>query len=104
MWPICPSRSTARRPPPPRARRHRSRGPARRGGRSSERGSSRSATDPMKFFILIYSAKELLDALPKGQFDAKMRDCLEHSRELRQVGPRVASIVHIGISNPKHVL
>src|SRR5882672_11244942 len=86
MWPICSSLSTARRPPPPRARRHRSPGPARRGVRSSERGSSRSATDPMKFLILIYTDKELLDALPEGQFDAKMRDCLEHADELRQDG------------------
>ncbi len=40
----------------------------------------------MKFVILIYTDKELLDALPEGQFDAKMRDCLAHADELRQDG------------------
>ena len=40
----------------------------------------------MKLVILIYTDKELLDALPEGQFDAKMRACLAHADELRQDG------------------
>ena len=40
----------------------------------------------MKFAILIYTDNTLLDALPEGQFDAKMRDCLAHADELRQDG------------------
>jgi hypothetical protein len=40
----------------------------------------------MKFAILIYTDSTLLDALPEGQFDAKMRDCLTHADELRQDG------------------
>src|SRR5947199_6291942 len=40
----------------------------------------------MKFAILIYTDRTLLDALPAGQFDAKMRDCLAHADELRQDG------------------
>ncbi|HVH66893.1 MAG TPA: YciI family protein [Gemmatimonadales bacterium] len=40
----------------------------------------------MKFLLLIYTDAELLDALPAGQFDAKMRDCLAHADELRQEG------------------
>ena len=40
----------------------------------------------MKFAILIYTDQALLDALPEGQFDAKMRDCLAHADELRQDG------------------
>ena len=40
----------------------------------------------MKFAILIYTDDTLLDALPEGQFDAKMRDCLAHADELRQDG------------------
>src|SRR2546430_15911032 len=40
----------------------------------------------MKFVILIYTDKELLDALPEGQFDAKMRSCLAHADDLRQDG------------------
>src|SRR5437870_3056750 len=40
----------------------------------------------MKFAILIYTDQTLLDALPEGQFDAKMRDCLAHADDLRQDG------------------
>ncbi len=40
----------------------------------------------MKFALLIYTDATLLDALPAGQFDAKMRDCLTHADELRQEG------------------
>jgi hypothetical protein len=40
----------------------------------------------MKFAILIYTDNTLLDALPQGQFDAKMRDCLAHADELRHDG------------------
>src|SRR3989454_5472986 len=40
----------------------------------------------MKFAILICTDHTLLDALPAGQFDAKMRDCLAHADELRQDG------------------
>ena len=40
----------------------------------------------MKFAILIYTDQTLLDALPAGQFDAKMRDCLAHADELRRDG------------------
>src|SRR5438105_10668952 len=40
----------------------------------------------MKFAIIIYTDATLLDALPEGQFDAKMRDCLTNADELRQDG------------------
>src|SRR5437867_11947756 len=40
----------------------------------------------MKFAILIYTDATLPDALPAGQFDAKMRDCLAHADELCQDG------------------
>jgi hypothetical protein len=40
----------------------------------------------MKFAILIYSDSTLLDALPPGQYDAMMRDCLAHADDLRQKG------------------
>src|SRR3989442_7468127 len=105
MCPICSSQSAARRPPPPppRDRRDRGGGPARRGGPSSEHGSSRSATDPMTFAILIYTDKELLDALPEGQFDAKMRDCLGHADELRQDGQLLDSQMLEGVATAKSV-
>jgi hypothetical protein len=40
----------------------------------------------MKFAILIYTDRSLLDALPPGQFDAKMRHCLAHADDLRRDG------------------
>lgn len=40
----------------------------------------------MKFVLLIYSDDALLNALPAGRFDTRMRDCLAHAEELRQEG------------------
>ena len=40
----------------------------------------------MKFMVLIYNDNTLLDALPAGQADAMMRDCLAHADELRRDG------------------
>src|SRR5437016_12462104 len=45
---------------------------------------SRCRGTDMKFAVLIYTEDTLLDALPEGQFDAKMRDCLAHADELRR--------------------
>jgi hypothetical protein len=39
-----------------------------------------------KFAVLIYTDDTLLDALPQQQFDARMRDCLDHADELRKDG------------------
>jgi hypothetical protein len=40
----------------------------------------------MKFMVLIYNDSTLLNALPKPEFDATMRGCLEHADELRRDG------------------
>jgi hypothetical protein len=40
----------------------------------------------VKFMLLIYNDKSLLDALPKGEFDSRMRYCLAHADELRDRG------------------
>jgi hypothetical protein len=40
----------------------------------------------MKFMLLIYNDKALLDAMPSTEFDAKMHDCIEHADELRNDG------------------
>ncbi|PWK85841.1 YciI family protein [Fulvimonas soli] len=40
----------------------------------------------MKFLLMIYSDDALLDALPAGEFDARMRDCIAHADELRAEG------------------
>jgi hypothetical protein len=39
-----------------------------------------------KFLMMIYTDNSLLEALPEGQFDATMRDCLAHADELRRQG------------------
>jgi hypothetical protein len=40
----------------------------------------------MQFMLLIYNDPALLDALPAGEFDATMRQCLAHADELRRDG------------------
>jgi hypothetical protein len=40
----------------------------------------------MKFMLLIYIDDGLVDALPPGQFDGMMRDCLSHADELKTEG------------------
>ena len=41
---------------------------------------------PVKFMLMIYNDKTLLDALPAGEFDARMRHCLSHADDLREQG------------------
>ena len=45
----------------------------------------------MKFMLLIYIDGTLLDALPEGQADAMLRDCFEHTDELRGEGSLIES-------------
>lgn len=40
----------------------------------------------MKFMLLVYNDRGLLDQMPTPQFDAEMRDCLSHADELREEG------------------
>ena len=40
----------------------------------------------MKFMLLIYNDKTLLDEMPEPEFHAKMRDCINHADELRDDG------------------
>jgi hypothetical protein len=40
----------------------------------------------VKFALLIYNDKSLLDALPAGEFDTRMRNCLAHADDLRDEG------------------
>jgi len=40
----------------------------------------------MKFMVLIYNDSELLDALPKAEFDTTMLGCLQHADDLRSDG------------------
>src|SRR2546428_14075788 len=57
----------------------------------------------MKFAILIYTDRTLLDALPAGQFDAKMRDCLAHADQLRQDARLLDSQMLEGATTAKSV-
>jgi hypothetical protein len=45
----------------------------------------------MQFMLLIYNDPTLLDALPAGQADADMRECLAHADELRRDGHLIQS-------------
>ena len=40
----------------------------------------------MKFMLLIYNDRARLESMPPAQFDADMRECLEHADELRNEG------------------
>jgi len=40
----------------------------------------------MKYLLLVYTDDALLDALPAGQADAMMRDCLAHADEEKRAG------------------
>jgi hypothetical protein len=40
----------------------------------------------VKFMLLIYNDQSLLDALPKGEFDSRMRHCLAHADDLKGRG------------------
>ena len=40
----------------------------------------------MKFMLLIYNDKSLLDELPRDEFAARMRQCLTHADELKGQG------------------
>jgi hypothetical protein len=45
----------------------------------------------MKFMVLIYVDDAMVDALPPGQFDGMMRECLSHADELKTDGSLLES-------------
>src|SRR5262245_36467297 len=40
----------------------------------------------MKFILLVYTDPQLLNALPPGEFNSKMRHCISHADEMRDEG------------------
>ncbi|MGH8085250.1 MAG: YciI family protein [Lysobacter sp.] len=40
----------------------------------------------MQFLLLVYNDDALLDALPDGEFDTRMRGCFDHADALREDG------------------
>jgi hypothetical protein len=57
----------------------------------------------MKFVLLIYNDSELLDAVPKQEFDATMRGCLAHADELREQGSLLDSQMLASAASAKSV-
>jgi hypothetical protein len=57
----------------------------------------------VKFMLLIYNDRTMLDALPQAQFDATMRRCLEHADELRKDGHLLDSQMLESASTAKSV-
>ena len=57
----------------------------------------------MKFMLLIYNDNTILDALPAGQADTMMRECLGHADELRQGGHLIDSQMLEGTDTAKSV-
>jgi hypothetical protein len=57
----------------------------------------------MQFMLLIYNDDTLVDALPAGQADAMMRECLAHADELRQDGQLIQSQMLEGAETAKAV-
>jgi hypothetical protein len=45
-----------------------------------------SRRTPMQYLVLIYNDDTLLEALPQGEFDTRMRGCFEHADELKSSG------------------
>jgi hypothetical protein len=57
----------------------------------------------MKFMLVIYNDRALLDALPAGEADGMMRDCLAHADELRGEGSLIESQMLQGAERAKSV-
>jgi hypothetical protein len=57
----------------------------------------------MKFLLLIYNEPELLNALPSGEFDTRMRGCLSHADELQRDGKLLESRMLQGPATAKSV-
>lgn len=40
----------------------------------------------MQYLLLVYTDEALLEALPEGDYDRRMKHCLEHADELHEAG------------------
>ena len=57
----------------------------------------------MKFLLLVYIDPAAIDALPAGDFDSKMRNCLAHADELKHKGRLLESQMLEDASTAKSV-
>lgn len=65
--------------------------------------SSRTAEALVKFMLLIYNDQSLLEALPKEEFDSRMRHCLAHADDLKDEGKLLDSQILAAPSAAKSV-
>jgi hypothetical protein len=65
--------------------------------------SANAAEVFVKFMLLIYNDQSLLDALPKGEFDSRMRHCLAHADDLKAEGKLLDSQILAAPSAAKSV-
>ena len=45
----------------------------------------------MQFMLLVYNDPALVEALPDGQYDSMMKDCIAHADQLREQGRLIES-------------
>jgi hypothetical protein len=57
----------------------------------------------MKFLLLVYIDPAAIDALPAGDFDSKMRNCLAHADDLKHEGRLLESQMLEDASTAKSV-
>lgn len=57
----------------------------------------------MKFILLVYNDPAALESLPAGDFDNKMRHCLEHADDLKHNGRLIESQMLEDASTAKSV-
>jgi hypothetical protein len=57
----------------------------------------------MLFMLMIYNDPELLDALPEGEADGMMRNCIAHADELRERGELLESRMLTDVSMARAV-
>ena len=57
----------------------------------------------MKFMLLIYVDESMLNALPGGEFDSMMRNCLTHADELQDEGCLLESQQLEAVSTAKSI-
>jgi hypothetical protein len=57
----------------------------------------------VKYLLLIYIDDAMLDALPPGQFDSMMRNCISHADELQSDGCLIESQQLEAVSTAKSI-
>jgi len=72
-------------------------------GLENPRVGASTAEVLVKFMLLIYNDQSLLEALPKEEFDSRMRHCLAHADDLKDEGKLLDSQILAAPSAAKSV-